>query len=101
LLQPTGAHPIDALLVFLHLLKGQAEPNGQLLLAHAEHDAPHAKSAADVLVDEVWCFHFARSADSKAFHRLALLAAPGPTAFAGIDELHGGIFEHFCFFVVC
>ena len=72
LLQPTGAHPIDALLVFLHLLKGQAEPNGQLLLAHAEHDAPHAKSAADVLVDEVWCFHFARSADSKAFHRLAI-----------------------------
>jgi hypothetical protein len=77
-----------------------AERFGQLLLAHSEHQAPHAKPVADVacrwdLVIE------ARSADSKAFHRLALLAAPGPTAFAGIDELHGGIFEHFCFFVVC
>ena len=75
LLQPTSAHPIDALLVLLHLLKGKAEPNGQLLLAHAEHEAPHAKPAADVLVDEVWCFHFARSTDAKPFHRLALLAA--------------------------
>jgi hypothetical protein len=28
-----------------------------------------------VLVDEVWCFHFARSTDAKPFHRLALLAA--------------------------
>jgi hypothetical protein len=53
-LQPTGAHPIDTLLVLLHLLKGKAERLAQFLLAHAEHHAAHAQPAADVLVDGIW-----------------------------------------------
>ena len=62
-LQPAGAHPIDALLVFLHLLKSEAECLGQLLLAHTEHHAPHAQTAADVRIDGIlnfglWFCHF-------------------------------------------
>ena len=63
MLQPAGAHPIDALLVFLHLLKSEAECLGQLLLAHTEHHAPHAQTAADVRIDGIlnfglWFCHF-------------------------------------------
>jgi hypothetical protein len=56
LAQPTGAHPINALLVFLHLLKGEAERCGQLLLTQAKHHAPHAQPTADVDVDGIWDF---------------------------------------------
>jgi hypothetical protein len=31
-----------------------AERFGQLLLAHSEHQTPHAKPVADVLVDGIW-----------------------------------------------
>jgi hypothetical protein len=34
LLQPTRSDAVGALLVFLHLLEGETEPIGQLLLAH-------------------------------------------------------------------
>ena len=55
----TGAHSVHTPFVLLHLLKGQAERLAQLLLAHTEHHAPHAKPAADVLVDGIWilCAH--------------------------------------------
>src|SRR5262249_17856100 len=53
LLQPARPHAVDALLVFLHLLEGEAESGSQLLLAHCKHKAAHAHPAADVLVDGI------------------------------------------------
>src|SRR6516225_2432612 len=44
---------IDAGLVFLDLLVGDAERIGQLLLAHCQHLAAHAHPRADVLVHGV------------------------------------------------
>ena len=52
LLQPAGADPVDALLVFLDLLEGKVEAVGQGGL-HAEHQAAHADARADVLVGRV------------------------------------------------
>jgi hypothetical protein len=53
LLQPTRPDPICALLVFLDLLKGQAERLTELLLAHLHHHATHAHTTADVAIDLV------------------------------------------------
>src|SRR6516164_5404564 len=53
LLQPAGPHAVGAVLVFLHLLEGEAECGTQLFLAHCKHLAAHAHAAADVLVDGV------------------------------------------------
>src|SRR5579884_2518137 len=50
-----SADAVGAALVFLHLLKGQAEPRGQSLLVHAEQQAPHADAAADMDIDRVRC----------------------------------------------
>jgi hypothetical protein len=44
----------------------KAERKGQPLLAHAEHHAPHAQPAADVLVDGIW---------SLCAHHIGLLSA--------------------------
>ena len=49
-LQPARADAVGAFLVFLHLLKGDAERVPELGLAHAEHHAAHAHAAADVLI---------------------------------------------------
>src|SRR5918995_1476656 len=40
--QPAGANPVRAFLVFLHLLKGYADPFGEHGLAHAAVDPKHA-----------------------------------------------------------
>src|SRR6516225_6895093 len=53
LLQPARSDAIDAGLVFLHLLVGDAERISQLLLAHCQHLAAHAHPSADVLVGRV------------------------------------------------
>src|SRR5262249_40560239 len=53
LLQPARCDAIDAGLVFLHLLVGDAERIGQLLLAHRQHLAAHTHPCADVLVGGV------------------------------------------------
>ena len=53
LLQPARTDAIGALLVFLDLLKRQAKRIAQLLLTHAQHHAPHAHAAPDVLVDRI------------------------------------------------
>src|SRR5208283_5053349 len=55
LLKATSADAVSALLVFLHLLKCQAEGVAELLLAHPKHHATHTHPAADMLVDRVWC----------------------------------------------
>src|SRR6516165_11693301 len=53
LLQPARSDAVSALLVFLHLLEGDAERIAELLLAHCKHQAAHAYPAADVLIDGV------------------------------------------------
>ena len=50
LLQPAGPDAGGAFLIFLHLLEGETEPIGQLLLAHCQHLAAHAHPGADVVV---------------------------------------------------
>ena len=51
--QPAGADAVDALLVLLDLLEGQAELLAELLLAHAEQHAAEAHPAADMHVDRI------------------------------------------------
>ena len=53
LLQAARADPVRALLVFLHLLKGQAERVAELLLTHAEHHPTHTHPRAHVLVRRI------------------------------------------------
>ena len=53
LLQAAGADAVGALLVFLHLLEGEAERVAELLLAHAQHHPTHAHPRAHVLVDRI------------------------------------------------
>jgi hypothetical protein len=53
LLQPARSDAVGAFLVFLHLLKGEAQCVAELFLAHRQHHAAHAHAAADVLVDRV------------------------------------------------
>jgi hypothetical protein len=53
LLQPARPDAAGALLVFLHLLEGEAECATQLFLAHSKHLAAHTHPAADILVDGV------------------------------------------------
>src|ERR1700688_3210481 len=56
LLQPAGADPVDALLVFLDLLEGKVKAVGQGGLRHAEHQAAHPYARADMLVGRVGSF---------------------------------------------
>ena len=54
LVQPRRADPVDAALVLLDLLEGQARAaDAEPLLAHAEQRAPQAQPAADVHVDRI------------------------------------------------
>src|SRR6266576_1513992 len=53
-LESTRADAVGAFLVFLYLLKRDAERIAELRLAHAEHHPAHAYAAADVPVDRVW-----------------------------------------------
>ena len=50
-LQPAGAHAVRALLVFLDLLKGEAQPVAQLLLAHLQRLATLADAVTDMHID--------------------------------------------------
>src|SRR5271169_2563571 len=52
-LQPAGADPIGAFLVFLDLLKRQAESVAEFFLAHRQHHPAHANAASDMFVDRV------------------------------------------------
>jgi hypothetical protein len=56
LLQPARTDAVGALLVFLHLLKRQAEGIAELFLTHAQHHSPHAHARTDMLVD--WIGNF-------------------------------------------
>jgi hypothetical protein len=52
LLQAARADAVHPFLVLLDLLKGQAEPISQVGLAEFEHQASHAHTAADTLIDQ-------------------------------------------------
>ena len=52
--QPAGGHTIDALLVLVRLLVGDADQLGHLLLGQAEQDPALADPSADVAVDILW-----------------------------------------------
>src|SRR5579875_1892766 len=49
--QPAGRDAVDAALVFVRLLIGDADQIGQLLLGQTEHDPPLANAGADMPVD--------------------------------------------------
>jgi hypothetical protein len=49
--QPAGGHTVDALLVLVRLLVGDADQLGHLLLGQAEHDPTLAHPGPDVAVD--------------------------------------------------
>jgi hypothetical protein len=51
LLEPAGADPIGALLVFLDLLERQGKGVAKLLLAHCEHHATHAHPFSDMYIN--------------------------------------------------
>src|SRR5688572_3641872 len=51
--QAAGGDAVDALLVFLHLLKGDAEEIGKPLLAHADFEPAGADALADLSVDRI------------------------------------------------
>ena len=53
-MQPAGADPIGASLVFLHLLKGQSDRLAEFFLAQAEHVAAEPDARADMDIDRVW-----------------------------------------------
>src|SRR5207244_346121 len=54
MLQPARADAVRALLVFLDLLKRQAQCVAEIRLAHCQHHPAHAQTTADVLVDGIW-----------------------------------------------
>ena len=54
LVQTAGADSIGATLVFLYLLKGQAERLAELLLAQSEECPPQADATSDMDVDWIW-----------------------------------------------
>src|SRR5579872_711748 len=51
LIKPAGRNAIDAALIFVRLLVGDADEVGKLLLCEAEHDPAFADSCADMAVD--------------------------------------------------
>ena len=65
LVQPAGADAIGAALVFLHLLKGQADRLAELFLAQAQHVAPQPHARADMDIDRVGSVRFATSGSSR------------------------------------
>ncbi|MBB2820077.1 UNVERIFIED_ORG: hypothetical protein GGD59_003340 [Rhizobium esperanzae] len=54
-LQTTRADAVDALLVFLNLLKGHADLLGKPLLAHSEQLPARPDARSDIAVYGIWC----------------------------------------------
>src|SRR5262249_41669619 len=55
IVQAAGGDAVDALLVLLDLLEGDAEEFGQALLAHADLQAPGAYALANSAIDSIRC----------------------------------------------
>ena len=69
LIQSARADAVGGALLFLHLLKGDAERGRELLLADPQHGAAQPEPGADMDVDRVWLAGLAaarppRSSDS-------------------------------------
>jgi hypothetical protein len=90
LLQPACADTVASLLVFLHLLKGQAEPSCKLLLAHFQHETPHANPRADMHVNRTGRLfsNHCRAIALSARHLFGFREQP--LAFAGVVYLPEG-----------
>jgi hypothetical protein len=69
LLESARANPVNALFIFLDLLKCQTQGFSQFFLAHAKHHAPHADAAADVAIDGVGGFFHEVWFQSPRFRR--------------------------------
>jgi hypothetical protein len=69
-MQPAGADPIGASLVFLDLLKGQSDRLSKLFLAEAEHVSAEPNAGADMDIDRVRLVAFpATRAPGLLLHR--------------------------------
>jgi hypothetical protein len=78
--QPSGRNPIDAALVFMRLLIGDADKVGELLLRQAEHDPAFADARADVPID-ILCsarcsLHFRRTHGFRPQRRMRKTIGP-------------------------
>src|SRR5580693_1071183 len=70
IMQPAGADPIGAALVFLDLLKGQSDRLPKLFLAEAEHVSAEPHAGADMDIDRVRLVAFsATRAPELLLHR--------------------------------
>ena len=77
-MQAAGADPIGASLVFLDLLKRQADRLTEPLLAEAEHVSAESDAGADMDVDRVWLFALsAAGAPGLWLHRHRLSTSTG------------------------
>jgi hypothetical protein len=69
-MQPAGADPIGASLVFLDLLKGQSDRSSKLFLAQPEHISAESNAGADMDIDRVRLVAFpATRAPGLLLHR--------------------------------
>src|SRR5262249_47347251 len=70
IVQPAGADPIGASLVFLHLLKRKPDRFTEFFLTQAEHVSAESNAGADVNVDRVRLVAFsATRASGQLLHR--------------------------------
>src|SRR6185369_8723344 len=79
-LQPAGADAVRAFLVFLDLLKRDAELFTQFFLAQSEHFPAHPYPAADINVGRIWSLDcFLWTVDHSALtNPLSSFGAPAP-----------------------
>src|SRR5450759_5436114 len=87
LLDAACTDPVGALLVFLNLLEGEAQCFAELLLAHAQHDAAHAHTTADIFVNRVGLFD-RHLQHSLGLHLVSMPQARMPSNLA--RKLRGG-----------
>jgi len=73
--QAAGADAIDAFLVFLDLLEGQAQEIAQPLLAHADQHAPDTHTVADLHIYWIGLLLWHALLELFAARKLALSAA--------------------------
>src|SRR5271163_1870322 len=73
--EPAGRDAVDAALVFVRLLIGDADQISKLLLGEAEHDPPLAHSRADMMVDILSAPAYLPRRPAREIHRPRLLRA--------------------------
>jgi hypothetical protein len=86
LLEPAGADPVNALFIFLDLLKCQAQGISQFFLTHAKRHTPHADAAADVPIDGVGGFFHESGSNRHASG--APLGSGTPEQFGSVGTIY-------------